>query len=103
MPVFKSIKIGNVVDKFRLLLVTNLNLTSPRLADPDSGSASLPLALHLHPGPPFLIKLRGNEVFLRCAVLLLHSPVKYIISNSITKGEVDKSLQTKKEVFVLIF
>ena len=26
MSVFESVKIGNVVDKFRLLLVTNLNL-----------------------------------------------------------------------------
>ena len=95
------------------------DLACTRLADPHSGPASLPLALHLHPGPPFLIKLGSDEVFLRCAVLLSHSPVKYVISNSrnqkirkfskygfyqpITEGKVDKSLQTKKEVFVLIF
>ena len=58
------------------------DLACPRLADPHCGPAGLPPALRLHKGPAFVVKLWSHEVFLSCTVVLPHSPVKYVISNS---------------------
>ena len=145
MSVFEGVEIGNVVNQFRSVLVTYLNLkvtiiftiitqrcgfllgslcrhkslyaisichmyllmhhrsikiinysldgqyrnmysrsylACTRLADSHCGSACLPPTLHLHPGPPFVIKVGSDEVFLCCTIVLFHSPSKYVISNS---------------------
>ena len=58
------------------------DLACTRLANPHYGSACLPSTLYLHPGPPFIIKVRRDEIFLGCTIVLFHPPSKYFLSNS---------------------
>ena len=61
------------------------DLACTRLANPHCGSASFPSTLYLHPGPPFIIKVGSDEIFLSCTIVLFHSPSKYVLSNSTNK------------------